>query len=117
MRRSTVRSGLRLIITAVVSVILAAFFHDDIAALLSLSPGGETQFIFLGLFWGGVFGFCGILVTVIGLLRAPGREHEVGLLRSMIILVALVLLFLYLLLNSFNQPERPQLRPGETITI
>ena len=117
MRRSTVKSGLKLIIAAVVLVILAAFFHEQIADFLLLSPGGETQFIFLGLFWGGVSGFCGIAVAVVGLLRTPGGEHAVSLLRPMAILAALVFLFMYLLFSSFSPPERPKLRPGETITI
>ena len=117
MRRSTVNSGLKLIIAAVILVILAAFFHEQTAAFFFLSPDGETQFIFLGLFWGGVFGFCGITVAIVGLLRAPGGEYAVRLARPIIILAALVLLFLFLLFSSFSAPEHPQLRPGETITI
>ncbi len=117
MRRSTVNTGLKLIIAAVVSVIMAAFFHEQIAAIFFLSPGGETQFVFLGLFWGGVFGFCGITVTIAGLLRAPGKEQAAGLLRLMVILAALVILFIFLLFSSFSEPERMKLRPGETITI
>jgi hypothetical protein len=117
MRRSIVKTGLNLLMAAVVSVILAAFYHEYIAAFFFLSPGGETQFIFLGLFWGGVFGFCGIAVTVIGLLRAPGGKEPVSLLRTMIILAALVLLFVLLLFSSFRTPEYPKLRPGETVTI
>ena len=117
MRRSTVKSGLNLIIAAVASVILAAFYHEHVAALFFLSPSGETQFIFLGLFWGGVIGFCGIAVTVAGLLRAPMEERAVSLLRPIIILTSLVLLFMFLLFSSFGPPERPKLRPGETITI
>ena len=117
MRRSTVKSGLNLIIAAVVSVILAAFYHEYLASLLFLSSGGETQFIFLGLFWGGVLGFCGIAVAVVGLIRAPGGGAAVDLLRPMIVLVALVLVFFYLLFSAFKAPERPNLRPGETISI
>jgi hypothetical protein len=117
MRRSIVKSGLKLIIAAVALVILAAFFHDHVAALFFLSPGGETQFIFLGLFWGGVLGCSGIVVTIVGLLRGPAGERAVNLLKPLVILAAFILLFVYLLLTSFNQPERPQLRPGETITI
>jgi hypothetical protein len=117
MRRSTVKSGLKLTIAAVVSIILAAFFHEYVAALFFLAPDSESQYIFLGLFWGGVFGFFGITVTVVGLLRSPKGEHAVSLLRPVAILAALVLLFMVLLFSSFNAPERPKLRPGETITI
>jgi len=117
MRRSTVNSGLKLTIAAVVSITLSAFFHEYVAALFFLAPGGETQYIFLGLFWGGVFGFFGIAVTVVGLLRAPQGEQAVSLLRPVAILAALVLMFMALLFSSFNAPERPKLHPGETITI
>lgn len=116
MRSRTVRTGLNLIISAVVLVILAAFYHEQIGLLLSLSPGSETRFIFLGLLWGGIFGFGGITVAVFGLLRSPGGAR-VSLMKPMVILVFLVLMFIFLLLSSFNRPESPRLRPGETLTI
>jgi hypothetical protein len=117
MRRSTVQAGLKLIIAAVVSIILAAFFHEYVAAFLFLSPDGETQYIYLGLFWGGLFGFFGIAVTFVGLLRAPQGGYAASLWKPAAILAALVLLFIILLFSSFNAPEPPKLRPGETITI
>jgi Na+-driven multidrug efflux pump len=117
MRRRTVRTGLHLIIMAVVLVILAAFYHDQLALFLSLSPARETMFTYLGLMWGGIFGFCGITVTVIGLLRSPGGEPRPGLMKPVIILALLVLLFICLFFSSFNRPEYPRLRPGDTITI
>ena len=117
MRRSSVNSGLRLIIIAVASIILAAFFHDTVASLLFLNPGGETEFIFLGLFWGGIIGFCGIVVTLVGLLRAPAPERAASILKPLVVLSALVILFMYLLFSSWTAPEQPTLRPGETITI
>ena len=117
MRRSTVKSGLRLIIGGIVAVILASFFHEQLAELLFLSPAGETEFIYLGLFWGGVLGFCGILVTIIGFLRAPAGEQRVNLFSSVITLIVVILLFFILLFVTFRNPEQPRLRPGETITI
>lgn len=117
MRRVTIKSGLRLLTGGVVAVILAAFFHEQIARLLFLSPGGQDQFVFLGLFWGGVLGFCGILVTVIGFLRAPAGGRGVRLLPSVAALIVVVLVFFILLFLSFRSPEQPHLRPGETITI
>lgn len=117
MRRSTVKSGLRLLIGGVVLVILAAFFHEQVATILFLSPGSESQFIFFGLFWGGVLGFCGILVTVLGFLRPPAGGERKSLLPSLVILIVVVLVFFILLYFSFRSSEQPRLRPGETITI
>ena len=117
MRRRVVRSGLKLIIAAVALVIAAAFFHDWVASLLFLSPGGETEFIFLGFFWGGILGFIGIIVAIAGLLMSSRGDVTTGLLKPVILLALLLLLFLYLFLTSFTRPERPILRPGETITI
>lgn len=117
MRRITIKSGLKLITGGVVAVILAAFFHEQIARLLFLSPAGQAQFVFLGLFWGGVLGFCGILVAVIGFLRAPAGERGVRLLPSVVALMVAVVVFFILLFLSFRNSEQPRLRPGETITI
>lgn len=117
MRRSTVKSGLKLIIGGVVAVILATFFHEEMAWLLFLSPGGETQFVFWGLFWGGVLGFIGILLTVLGFLRAPAGEQRVSLRPVLVALIVSILLFFLLLFVTFRSPEQPRLRPGETITI
>ncbi len=117
MRRKTVKSGLKLIVGGIVAVILATFYHDLVARFFFLSPGGETQFVYLGLFWGGVLGFCGILVTIIGFLRVSTAEQKVSLLPTLAALIIAILVFLYLLFGSFKSQEQPQLRPGETITI
>ncbi|HEY6874101.1 MAG TPA: hypothetical protein VI298_15360 [Geobacteraceae bacterium] len=116
MRRNTVKSGLNLISGGVVAVILATFFHEQMAGLLFLSPGGETRFVFLGLFWGGILGFCGILVTIIGFLRPPAGERQVRLFAALLTLVVVILIFFILLVGSFRSSELPRLR-GETITI
>jgi hypothetical protein len=117
MRRSTILSGLRLIIAAELLVIIAAFYHEHVGALFLLSPAGETRFIFLAFFWGSILGFWGIVMSVIGLLRRPSGGEQGSLSRPLVLIAALALLFLYLFLSSFNNPERPQLRPGETIII
>ena len=117
MRRSTVKSGLRLIIWGIVSVILATFFHQEVANLLFLSPGGEDQLVYLGLFWGGTLGFLGIIVIVSGFLRTSTGERKEKLLPTLALLMLLILTFFVLLLVSFRTPEHPRLRPGETITI
>jgi len=117
MRSRTVKTGINLNITAVVLVILAAFYHEPIARILTLSADNETRFIFLSFLWGGIFGFWGIAVAVFGLLRTPGAGVRVGLLKPVSILALLVILFMILLVSSFNKPDSPRLRPGETLTI
>ena len=117
MRRSTVRTGLNLIIAAVILIILAAFYHAQIAQLLSLSPGSETRFIYLGFLWGGICGCAGISVAIFGLLRAPGGRPRVGLLKPLVVLALLLFMFTFLLFSSLTRTEMPRLRPGETITI
>lgn len=117
MRRNSIKGGLNLLIVAISLVILATFFHEQVADLLSLPPSGETRFIFLGLFLGGVCGCLGILITVAGLLRHPTTGRNVPLVPTLIVLAATILLFFILLYSSFNAPEPARLRPGETITI
>jgi len=117
MRRNTVKSGLRLIIWGIVSVILATFFHQEVANLLFLSPGGEDQLVYLGLFSGGTLGFLGIIVIVSGFLRTSTGERKEKLLPTLALLMLLILTFFVLLFVSFRMPEQPRLRPGETITI
>jgi hypothetical protein len=116
-RGNYVKAGLNLLILAICMVILATFFHEDVSGLLSLSSAGEARFVFLGLFWGGVSGCVGILLTVVGIVRNPVRGRAVPLGPTLIVLAAIILLFFFLLYSSFNAPEQPRLRPGETITI
>ena len=117
MRGNRVKAGLNLLILAICMVIVATFFHEDAAGLLSLAPSGEARFVFLGLFWGGVCGCIGILLTVSGILRSSYQGGGVPLGPTLIILAAIILLFFFLLYSSFNSPAPPRLRPGETITI
>lgn len=117
MRKSTVKLGLNLVLTGVVVLILATFYHEEIAWLLFLSPGAETMFVYLGFFWGGVFGCLGILTAVAGLVRSAGRGPEVRLLPTVVLLAIATLLYFFLFYASLTHPEPPKMRPGETITI
>jgi MFS family permease len=107
----------RLISGGIVSVILATYFHEQIAAIFRFSHGGEARFIFLGLFCGGVLGFCGILVTVIGFLLSSIGVDNKSLLPALCFLFGVIIIFFLLFLRSFSVEEHPRLRPGETITI
>jgi len=117
MRKGTVKSGLNLLLAAVVPLILVAFYHEQIARLLILSPYSETMLVYLGFFWSGVSGCLGILVTVVGLVRSAGRGPEVTLSYSVIFLVAALIIYFFLFYASFTTTEPTKLRPGETIII
>jgi hypothetical protein len=117
MRKGTAKTGLNLILAGVAPLILATFYHEQIARLLFLPPAGETALIYLGFFWGGVCGCLGILVTVTGLVRSAGRGPDVRLAPTVILLAAAIILYFYLLYESFTRPAPPKLHPGETITI
>jgi hypothetical protein len=117
MRTRTVAKGLHLLSAAVLLVTLSAFYHGGVAQLLALSPAGETQFVMLGLFWGGILGGAGILVAVVGFLRRPAGERRVSLFPSLLLLMGAMGLFFLLLVGSFGQESAPRLRPGETIVI
>jgi uncharacterized membrane protein required for colicin V production len=117
MRKKTIRSGLKLISGGIVSVVLATYFHEQIASLFRLSQDAETRFIFMGLFCGGGLGFCGILITVIGFLLSPNGLENKSLLPALCFLFGIIVIFFLLLVHSFTVNEHPRLRPGETITI
>jgi hypothetical protein len=117
MRRKTVRYGVRLISCGIVSVILATYFHEQIATLFRLSQDAEARFIFMGLFWGGVLGFCGIMVTVIGFFLSPFGIENKSLLPAICFLFGVIIIFFLLFMHSFSVKGLPRLRPGKTITI
>jgi len=117
MRKSTVKLGLNCMIAGIVSVILASYFHQSIASLFYLSAEAEARFIFSGLFCGGFFGGLGVIMSAIGLLRAPSLEQKTRLAPSIMILLALTILFFILFFAFFNSFVPEQIHPGETITI
>lgn len=117
MRKRTLKKGLNLLNAGIVAVILATFYHINVAWLFSLSPAGETSFIFLGLLWGGVLGGAGIMVAMFGLLRRAQPEERVRMAPAVTLLVLLATIFLILWFASSKTPVQPRLAPGETITI
>ncbi len=117
MRKGTVRYGLNMVIAGTAAVTLAAFFPGQVADVLRLSPIGEASFIFFGFLAGGLFDGFGMLVILAGLLRGEAGGKPVRLLPSLLVLVALIILFCVLLGVAVRAPEQPRLRPGETITI
>ncbi|HEX9023914.1 MAG TPA: hypothetical protein VF799_08760 [Geobacteraceae bacterium] len=117
MRKVIVRSGMNLLLAAIVPLILVTFYHEPLASLFRLSPGGEVMLVYLGFFWSAMMGCMGILVTVIGLARNAGKGPSVRLAPSAILLVVAIVCYFFLLYSSLTSTESPKLRPGETITI
>lgn len=119
MRKRTIRSGMRLLLAALLLIILASFYHAGLANLLFLSPGSEQRFFSLGLFAAAALGGYGAVLAVFGLvLPGDARDARVRIFPVFILLVCAVALFFYLFMASFSAPlEDQQLRPGDTITI
>lgn len=119
MRKRTIRSGMRLVLAALLLIILTSFFHSGVADLLALSMDAEQRFYTMGIFWAAAIGGYGVVLAVFGfVLSARQRDAGVRLLPLFLLIGGVVLLFFYLFVTSFNAPVQEQrLRPGETITI
>jgi hypothetical protein len=119
MRKRTIRSGLRLLLAALLLIILASFYHADLANLFSLSPGSEQRYFGLGMFAAAAMGGYAVVVAAFGLvLPANPRDVKVRVFPVFILLICTVALFFYLFVSSFSRPvEEQPLRPGSTITI
>lgn len=119
MRKRTIRSGMRLVLAALLLIILTSFFHGGIADLLALSVGAEQRFYSLGIFWAAAIGGYGVILAVFGfVLSAHQRDAGIRLLPLFLVMGGVVLFFFYLFVASFTAPDKEErLRPGETITI
>jgi hypothetical protein len=118
MRRSIVHKGIRLLIAAILLVIVASFYHETVADLLMLSPGGAVQFVYLALFWSGILGGLGIILVIAGLIGTGAGEKPVRLGPVTIVLLVVIGIFFVLFYRSlFNPDTPPRLRPGETVVI
>jgi hypothetical protein len=112
---------MRLVVAALLLIIVASFYHDRVAELLSLTLEAEMRFYRAGIFWAAAMGGYGVVLAVFGLLL-PGNQRDSGvrIMPVCIMIIAVVLFFFYLLAASFNSPQyspRDRLRPGEAITI
>lgn len=121
MRKQTVRNGLRLIFIGLSLILAVSFYHSHIATLFYLSPLAESNLYRYGIFWGTALGGYGVVVSVFGFLLSAGKsDFGIRLFPWLMMIVAMISLFFYLLSASFDTPaderQRP-LRPGETITI
>jgi hypothetical protein len=121
MRKRAIRSGMRLVLAALVVIILTSFYSDRVGEVLSLSYDAELRLYQLGIFCAAAMGGYGVVLTAFGLiLPATQRDSGVRVMPAFLMIVAVVFLFFYLLAASFYSPANPERqhpRPGETITI
>lgn len=121
MRKRTVRNGMRLVLTALVLIVLASFYHEQLSDLFSLSAASEWRIYSLGIFWAAAIGGYGVVVTALGFALSPrGSDATVRLLPIAAGIIAMTLFYAYLLTTSIDAPARDEqrrIRPGETITI
>ena len=119
MRKRTIRSGMRILLAALLLIIVASFFHAGIADLLSLSMPAEQRFYRFGIFWGGAMGAYGVMLSTFGLiLSATPRDDGVRILPLFLMILFGTIFFFYLFVVTLTAPfEERRLRPGSTITI
>ena len=120
-RKKTLRSGMRLVLAALVIILITSFYHGGVSDVLSLSYEAEMRFYRLGIFLAAAMGGYGVVLSAFGLVL-PARKFDSGVrvVPSLLLIIGAVSLFFYLLAASFNAPDVPsqdRLRPGETITI
>jgi hypothetical protein len=121
MRKRTIRKGMRLVLAALITIIVASFYHGGVSEILSLSYDAEMRLYRVGIFCAAAMGGYGVVLSAFGLVL-PGRLSDTGIriMPSFFLIIGVVLLFFYLLASSINAPAEPtrdRLRPGETITI
>jgi hypothetical protein len=118
MRKSTVRTGIRFLITAVGLLLVGTFYNEEIGRLFSLTSWGVMEFVRLTLFWGGTLGGMGVVTVCIGLIRPSLVNDQIRLSRSVLFLFMSIALFFYLLYHSVTTDRVPRpLSPGETVII
>lgn len=117
MRKRTVRSGLIWALSGVVLITLATFFHSHIATLFLLSGMAETLLIFIGLIIGGIACCTGIMISFVGMVRKNGNDGEAGIGHFVVLLTAAIAIFFFLFFMSITENNRPDMDPGEIITI
>ncbi|MDD5105842.1 MAG: hypothetical protein PHC49_09525 [Desulfuromonadaceae bacterium] len=121
MRKRSVRNGMRLIMTALILIIIASFYHVQMSDLFALSQEAESRIYRIGIFWAAAIGGYGVMVMVLGFVRSPAKgDATIRLLPLFFGICAMIFFFFYLLSSSFDAPVRDEQRrllPGETITI
>lgn len=119
MRKRTIRSGMNMLLAAMLLIILFSFFHGGMARLMFLSPGSEQRLLSMGMFAAAALGGYAVVMSVLGLvLPSDYRDAKVRIMPVFVLLLCSVAFFFYLFFASFNRPPEEQpMRPGTTITI
>lgn len=118
MRKRTVKLGLNLLCCGLLLVIVAIFFHNQMANIFVMTSGSEFRLIMFGLFWGGVLGCVGTIITCFGMVQSPlANSRESQLKKVTYALVIMIILFVWLLTNLSKTTSPPRLKPGNTIII
>ena len=121
MRKRTLRTAMRWVLSALIIIIIASFYHGGVGWVLSLSYNAEMRLYQYAIFLAAGLGGYGVVLSAFGLiLPASQAESRIRLMPLLILIIALVALFFYLLAATFDAPSEPtrdRLRPGETITI
>lgn len=118
MRKSTVRKGIRAMTIGILFVMAATFFSYQLSQIFFQDLAGEAHVTLLGFFLGGIFGGCGVVITAAGLLLPAGpQDARLRLGPAVLALIGVILLFVFLVFNSFNTPPPTRLQPGESVTI
>ena len=118
MRKRTVGTGLRLLAAAIVLLLVGTFFSRYISSMFLLSAAGSLELISLLFFWGGILGGVAIITISVGLVCSSIYNDRTRLLPTILLLVALLLLFMILSYRTLiSPPETSPLRPGETVII
>jgi len=121
MRKRTLRCGMSLVLAALIVIIIASFYLDTLAAILSLSINSEMRLYRWGIFWAAAMGGYGVVLSAFGLVL-PGtpRDSGIRIAPMFLMIIAVVSLFTYLLAASFDVPfhnPRERNRSGDVITI
>ena len=117
MRKRTLRSGMRVMVAAIVCVIVATFFSSQVSRWLFMGMADEGRLSFLLFFMGWVCAGWGTLVAVAGFVQSGAGNEQVKIASTFILLISLIVLFFVLAYNSMITPSVPPLKPGDTINI
>lgn len=118
MRKRTVRTGLKFMITSVSLLLLGTFYSQQINMMFSIPADGVFEFVKLAFLWGGISGAVGIIIFTAGLIQRSTAAERFSLVPYFFLLIFLVTIFFGLFYRSITSaPSNKPLRPGETLII